>query len=113
MQDHDTKLKIGFTDRPNLKGKDELRFDHITYLDTKEANDFISQSQKGFPFEASISGNPTRIERLLEGKSDTVNGLKVKGPVTIWRDTDFRESSVVVFGYDSKTESKAEDLLLI
>lgn len=106
LQDHLTDRKIGFIDKP--KGvQNELRFDDITYVDTAESTEFQKLSKQGFPYEASIRAQPTKITRLREGEQSEVNGMMFKGPGTIWEESIFREASVAVFGYDSNTKSQA------
>lgn len=106
LQNHDTDKKIGFVSKPKDVGN-ELRFDNITYVDTAESTEFQKLSQEGFPYEASIYAQPTKITRLREGESAEVNGMKFKGPGTIWDEATFKEASVTVFGYDSQTKSQA------
>lgn len=105
LQQHDVERKLGFVKK--TKPTDELRFENITYLDNEDSAKFIKESQEGFPFEASIAAKPTEVIRLEKGAKATVNGRKLSGPITIWQKSTFREASVCVFGYDSKTSSKA------
>ena len=44
--------------------------------------------------------------RLAEGEKSEVNGMAVKGPLTIFERSNFLEASAVTFGFDSNTESK-------
>ena len=106
LEDHETEKKIGFSDSPIVKDN-ALHMDNIVLLDTKEANEFIHNSKKGFPYQASIYAIPTDIEEIEEDASTEVNGYTFKGPGTIWRKCTLRESSVCTFGYDTHTESKA------
>lgn len=107
LQDHDTSLKIGFVSKPK-KIENELRFTdkEFTFVDTEESIRFREEAKQGFPFEASVGIRPTKIIRLEEGGKAEVNGNKVKGPIAIWDQSIFRETSVVVFGTDPNTSSK-------
>ena len=106
LQDHNRDQKIGFVRKPkNIDS--ELRFDDITFVDTAESEEFQKLSKQGFPYEASIYAQPTKITRLREGEKAEVNGMKFKGPGTIWEESAFKEASVTVFGYDSQTKSQA------
>ena len=106
LEDHDSKKKIGFSDKVDLKDN-QVYFDEITVLDNPIADEFYKNAKKGFPYQASISIYPKKIEELTDEKASTeVNGYKVKGPGIIFRESVFRESSVTTFGMDHRTNSK-------
>jgi hypothetical protein len=108
LENHWTDQKIGFTSK--LK-KDENKLtvdpDKTTFLETKYAQEFISNSMKGFPYQASISIIPDKVQRLGEKEEAEVNGFTMKGPGSIIRSCEFKEVSVCVFGYDSNTSAAA------
>ena len=106
LMQHDISRKIGFISKPRPVDN-QLAFNDITFVETKFKDEFVKLSKQGFPYEASIAAKPTSIIRLEEGAKLEVNGRKVKGPMTVWNESVFRESSVVVFGADSNTKSKA------
>lgn len=106
LEQHDISRKIGFSIKPNTDNN-ELRISNISFLDSEPANEFKTFSKQGFPYQASISVRPIRIEELEEGASVDVNGFTFKGPGYIFREWEYRETSVVVFGADDKTKSKA------
>jgi len=81
--------------------------DKIEFVDTETAAEFIKLSKAGFPYESSIYAIPTSVESLEQGVSADVNGMTVKGPASIWRQSVFKEASVCVFGWDSNTSSSA------
>jgi hypothetical protein len=108
LEDHDTDRKIAFMGKPKVTEDFQLVAPENTkFVDTKEAEDFINLSKQGFPYQASIAARPTKVERLEEGTKAEVNGYTFKGPGTIWRGCEFREMSVCVFGWDSKTNARA------
>ena len=107
LEDHDGDKKIGFADKVDLE-KNQVYFDEITVLDNEIANEFYNNAKKGFPYQASISIYPKKIEELADDKAFAeVNGYKVKGPGIIFRESVFRESSVVTFGMDHRTNTEA------
>lgn len=112
LESHDTGRKIGWMGKP-MVGKD-LRVDpdKVTFMETEAATEFQKNAEAGFPYESSIYGVPLRVERIEEGASADVNGHKLQGPGTIWREWVFKEASVCVFGYDSNTKAGvfAEDV---
>lgn len=106
LNDHMTNEKIGFGESMVTK-ENTIEVTDATFLDTPFADDFIKNSQAGFPYEASIYAHPTKIQRLMEKEETMVNGFTMKGPGTIWRESVLKECSVVVFGADSNTKSAA------
>ena len=110
LENHDTSKKIAFSE-DILVGKEfgvKVNPDKTTFLDTTVSLDFQRDSKKGFPFQASISVNPSEIQRLGKGETAEVNGFTMKGPdATIFRKAVVNEGSVCVFGWDNKTQSSA------
>jgi len=106
LLEHEIDKKIAFgsfavNDRHELVAKES------TFVDTPFAEEFQRLSDQGFPYEASLSGRPTKIQRLMEKEEAEVNGYIMKGPGTIWRESVLREGSVCTFGYDPHTKSAA------
>ena len=106
LRDHSTSMIIGHSPKPKTDDN-KLQFDDVVLCDTQFTEEFVSLSDQGVPFEASIYAQPTSIERVEEDEVVDVNGYKFKGPGTIWRKSTFKECSVCVFGYDSETSSVA------
>lgn len=108
LEDHMTSKKIGFTGKPLVDGALRLDPEKTEFVDTEESLEFRKLSKQGFPFQASHYSRPLKIQRLGENEEAEVNGFKLKGPdATIWREWEFKEASVTVFGADEKTKSKA------
>jgi len=109
LEDHITSKRIGFTEEMVVTDKFALQVnpEKTVLLDTPESIAFQEQSAKGFPFQASVRGNPIEIQRLGEKEVAMVNGYELKGPAYIWRKWELKEGSVTVFGADSKTQSSA------
>lgn len=107
LEDHITSKKIAFSKDPILDGKLEIDPDKTHFVDTDESAEFQKLSADGFPYQCSIYAKPTIVERLAEGTSVKVNGFTLKGPGTVWRECEFKEASVCVFGWDEKTKATA------
>jgi len=107
LEDHMTSKKIAFSKDPILDGKLEINPDKTQFVDTEESAEFQKLSAKGFPYQCSIYARPTIVERIEEGASVKVNGFTLKGPGTVWRECNFKEASVCVFGWDEETKATA------
>ncbi len=108
LEDHMTSKKIAFTGKPKIDNHAiVIDPDKTQFLDTEESVEFQKNSQKGFPYEASIYAKPTKIERISEDSFAEANGINLKGPGTIWRECIFKEASVCVFGHDANTKASA------
>lgn len=108
LRDHITNKELGFSKKPKVSNEKGLVFTEkeVTFLENEDVDKFVENSKKGFPYQASIAGRPTVIERVEEGSSVEVNGYTLKGPGTVWRKTDFKECSICVFGYDEQTTAQ-------
>lgn len=106
LEDHSTAKKIGWMGKPLVAESLKVNPDKVTFLDTDTATEFQQNAEKGFPYEASLYGLPSKIERIEEGASTMVNGHKLEGPGTVWREWTFKEASVCTFGYDTNTSAK-------
>ncbi|MFP4448495.1 MAG: hypothetical protein ACLFPH_07145 [Bacteroidales bacterium] len=103
LENHSIDRKIGFAENVELDNK--VFFPEIKLLSNAHAEEFYNNADEGFPYQASISIRPTLIERVEKEESTEVNGAKLKGPLTVFRKSIFREGSVCVFGVDSKTNT--------
>lgn len=106
LEDHDDEKKLGWSKKPSIDNN-QIYFDDITLLDNTLANEFHANAKKGFPYQASISIYPNKLEEFDKDSEVEVNGYKLKGPGLIFRESVFRESSVVTFGMDHRTNSQA------
>jgi len=108
LEDHSTERKIAFSGKPVVKdGKLMLEKDNTVFVDTEVSREFQKLSKQGFPFQSSLRGVPKRVERIEEGTETQVNGFSLKGPGTVWREWDYMEGSVCVFGWDDNTSAAA------
>jgi hypothetical protein len=106
LSEHDIDKKIGFANYVVTEDY-KLVAKNAKVLDTPFAQEFVANSKAGFPYEASIFAKPSKIEEIMEGSQAEVNGYVLKGPAVIWRESAFKEGSVVTFGADPNTKSVA------
>ena len=107
LENHNDSLKIAHMSKPEVKDGKLMAPEDTQFVDTPAAQEFIKLSRDGFPYQSSISAKPTVVEKVEEGAFAEVNGYKFSGPGSIWRKSTFREMSVCVFGWDSKTSASA------
>jgi capsid protein len=68
-----------------------------------EVDQVITAALAGFPWQASIAGPFTRVEFIEGGKSVTVNGRQLRGPLNVVRAAVLREITVTPLGADGAT----------
>lgn len=107
LLDHDTDRRIAFSDKPVVREDGSLFIETSQILDNENAKTFIRDSKGGFPFQASIRVEPTKIRRLEENETMMVNGFEFSGPGTVFVESIYKEVSACVFGWDSNTSSSA------
>lgn len=109
LENHSAERKVAFMKGKPLIENNQLKLnsDKVSFVDTPYADEFIKLSKKGFPYESSIYAVPSSIERLEKGATAEVNGFKFKGPGTVWRQCEFKEASVCVFGWDTNSRASA------
>lgn len=69
---------IGHSPKPKTDDN-KLQFDDVVLCDTQFTERFVSLSDPGVPFEASIYAQPTSIGSVEEDEVVDVNGYKVQG----------------------------------
>lgn len=103
LEDHFWEKKLGVSNsKPSLDGN-KISFDKVSLLSNDAAQEFKQNLDDGFPYQASISIRPKKIEELEEGATTEVNGYTMKGPGQVIRQSIFREASACVFGADPRT----------
>lgn len=104
LREHARDQVVGFTSKIDVgqrKGVTvEGQFSEVT-PDAKEVRELASE---GFPWEASLRVPPGEIEFLNAGESTKVNGQKLEGPGTIFRNARIEEVSFVCLGADPGTK---------
>jgi phage major head subunit gpT-like protein len=71
-----------------------------------DAQEVVANAKNGFPYQASIGADVTRMEYVDDGETVNVNGKNWDGPIYIARATDHFETSFVPLGADSATSAK-------
>lgn len=66
-----------------------------------EAEMVVKTARRGFPWQASITARPLRMEKVSAGASASVNGRTLQGPAYIARQSSLREISIVPLGGDA------------
>ena len=107
LEDHLTQRKVAVIGKPIIEDGKLKAPETAKFLSTEASEEFVRLSQEGFPYQSSIYAKPSVVERLEEDATSKVNGITIKGPASIWRQCEFKEMSVCVFGADSKTRASA------
>lgn len=107
LEQHDLEKKIGVSNSKPVTSNNQVVFEKINLLKNKTAQEFASNLDDGFPYQASLGIRPKKIEELGEDTTAEVNGYKMKGPGIIIRECTFREASACVFGADPNTNVDA------
>lgn len=76
-----------------------------TLLDNEHGKQVAAEADQGFPWQMSAHIDPARVESLPAGKTASINGQIVTGPILILRDSDVREVSFTPTGVDKSTHA--------
>lgn len=76
-----------------------------TLLDNEHGKQVAAEADQGFPWQMSAHIDPARVESLPAGKTASVNGQTVTGPILILRNSDVREVSFTPTGVDKSTHA--------
>ena len=104
LDSHIDSRRLGFSTSQEIADEVKLRG---VFLNNEDAQKAKGDLKDGFPMEASLSLRPSIIEYVKENETTEVNGHTLKGPGAVFRKALIKEVSMVVFGADSNTESKA------
>jgi len=103
LEDHIWDKKLGVSNSKPSLDDNKVSFEKINLLSNDHAQEFKQNLDDGFPYQASISLRPLKVEELEEGATAEVNGYTLKGPAQVIRQSIFREASACVFGADHRT----------
>lgn len=104
LRSHDGDRIVGQTESVKI-GADGVRLTGVVTGDNADAQEVVSQARNTFKWQASIGADVVRREFLDAGKSATVNGRQVSGPMLIAREAVLREISFVALGADGATSA--------
>jgi len=106
LLDHDASRRVGYTTKLYLDDESGLVAEGIM-LSNADAMQVRTDSQEGFPFQASCYLVANAVETLDHGASAEVNGHAIEGPATIFQQSTLREVTFTALGADPNTASDA------
>jgi len=105
LDSHDTSLRLGYGEGHvagtiTAKGR---------WCPNVYAQEMRADAKAGFPLQASLNFDPKTVkyDTIREGEAAEVNGHRLTGPGTIFRQGVIREISMCVFGEVRNTRSTA------
>ena len=105
-------VPVLFNHDPNrIVGFGSLRVDSGIFIDgkfsdvTPDGQQVRGMIEEGFPMKQSVFIEPSRVDKVGEGKTFSVNGQELSGPFTIFRDSKIKEVSMTPLPADSNTET--------
>jgi hypothetical protein len=104
LLDHDSALIVGQTDEITIADGQAVVSGIITG-DDAPASKVVAHARNGFKWQASVGAQVVRREFVEAGKTVTVNGRTVSGPLVIAREAVLREVSLVAIGADADTSA--------
>jgi hypothetical protein len=102
LRDHDPAKVVGHT-RSVSVGTSKIKAEGIVSGGGKSATEVVESGRASFPWQVSVGASVQRIEFVPAGRSATVNGATVSGPVNVARRSTLRELSFVAMGADDNT----------
>jgi phage head maturation protease len=103
LMNHDPEKPIGQADSITIDAKTGIDLAGTITGDDEAAQTIITHARNGFEWQASIGASIQRREFLEAGKTTTVNGRTVTGPLLIARAATLIETSFVSIGADSQS----------
>lgn len=106
LREHEVGRIVGFTDSIKISDMG-IEIEGSFSKSTMDGKEVLALSEEGFPWEASIAVPPGSIESIQAGSDLTVNGHKIQGPGTIFRNATLKEASFVTNGADPRARARA------
>jgi hypothetical protein len=104
--DHDQAQRVGHVTETRNDGR-QLILAGIVSGTGAAANEVIANAKQGYPWQASVEAVPlVPLEKIEAGKSVTVNGQRIDGPVLIARKSRLYGVAFLARGADSTTSVK-------
>lgn len=104
LMNHDDARPVGQADKVTIDAKGVTLTGSLTATDGDAAL-IASHAKNGFEWQASIGATIDQREILEAGKTATVNGREVTGPLIIARRSTLVETSIVTIGADQATSA--------
>ena len=104
LRQHDHLQICGHSTRVRVTSKGIL-VEGVFSGQPEHVDKVVVPALRGFPWQLSVGADPIKTEFLEPGEEETVNGLKVSGPLTISRETVLKEISFVPLGADEDTSA--------
>jgi len=104
LREHLRERVVGFTNSVDVSPRKGIKVEGVFSQSTQDGAEVEATLKEGFPWEASVAVPPKRIEFVEDGHEVKVNGHKLRGPGTIFRDAALREVSFVSLGADPGTK---------
>jgi len=102
LRQHDIDRVVGHATKTTIDATG-IAVEGIVSGTGEDAQEIVATSKNEFPWEASIGCSIDRSEFLEAGKTDTVNGRAIIGPMHIVRRSTIGEVSFVTIGAAEKT----------
>lgn len=100
--DHDSTRRVGHvTDKSKSDGK--VTLSGVFSAATAYRDEVVGSARGGFTWEASIEVNPTKVVEIEAGKTVTVNGQDMTGPLYVTRKGTLTGFAFVSHGADRDT----------
>lgn len=102
--DHDRSLRVGHvTEKINAGGK--LMLGGVVSSTSAAAKEVVSDSNNGFPWQASIEARPITLVEVAKGKTFEANGRTFEGPAYWVQKSKLRGFAFVPHGADDNTSA--------
>jgi phage major head subunit gpT-like protein len=102
LKDHESKQVVGHSEKITNTGT-ALTVDGIVSGTGQAAAEVVANSDRGFPWQASIGCTIDKVEQIAAGVEIVVNGQTFTGPLLIVRASRLGEVSFVALGADDST----------
>jgi len=105
LKDHDAEQRLGYTTAMRNEPGRGIVAEGRLLQRSPAAQQVLSDSADGFPWQASTYLQASKMERLSDGQTANVNGYEVAGPATIFRESTLREVTFTALGVDDDTSA--------
>jgi len=106
LRDHNPGQIVGWTEKIDTS-RGAVDVEGVFSRTTDAGKEALALAREHFPWQASVYVPVTSIEEVKKDEDVTVNGHKLKGPLTIFRKTTLAEVSFCALGADSNTSAVA------